>query len=137
MGVGDVSAREHIRGQTPTTPSDFSGTANSGLSLITLIVLNVLLFSNAFSNSLMLLMDRVNFLPAETSIFTFNPYVINEGSSAYWIYGEDGNNYYHFTYEEGREYLLMSKDQFCPGFKEDDVMTWCDARAKSISGDNE
>ena len=137
MGVGYVSALEHIRVQTPTPPSDFSGTANSGLSLITLIVLNVLLFSNAFSNSLMLLMDRVNFLPAETSIFTFNPYVINEGSSAYWIYGEDGNNYYHFTYEEGREYLLMSKDQFCPGFKEDDVMTWCDARAKSISGDNE
>lgn len=99
-----------------------------------LAVLSVLLFSNAVSNSLMLLMDRVNFLPAATSIFTFNPYVINEGSSAYWIYGEDSSNYYHFTYESGREYLLMSKDQSCPGFKKDDAMTWCDAKAKSILG---
>lgn len=137
MDVGNVSTRGNIRGQTPPTPSVFSGTISSGLSLVTFIVLSVLLFSKAFSNSLMLLMDRINFLPTETSIFTFTPYIINEGSSAYWIYGEDGNNYYHFTYEAGREYLLMSKDQFCPGFKEEDVMTWCDARAKSISGDNE
>jgi len=36
MDVGDVSARGHIRGQTPPPPSDFSGTANRGLSLITL-----------------------------------------------------------------------------------------------------
>lgn len=135
MGVGYVSTWGHIPGQTPILlpisrePQPWPVPYYSHCAGCCAVF-------KRLSNSLVLLMDRVNFPPAETSIFTFNPYVINEGSSAYWIYGEDGGNDYHFTYEAGREYLLMSKDQSCPGFKEDDVMTWCDARAKSISGDN-
>lgn len=109
----------------------------AAFTFATLALLGVLLFTHAFSNSLMLMMERENFLPAEASIFTLNPYVINEGSSSYWIYAEDSSNYYHFTYEPGREYLVMSKDQSCPGFKKEDVMTWCDARVRNISGGKE
>ncbi|WP_455229714.1 hypothetical protein [Geopseudomonas aromaticivorans] len=102
------------------------------LAIFTLFPLSVLVFSHAFNNGLMLLMDSENFIPAETSIFSLSPYVINEGSSAYWIYAEDSSNYYHFTYEPGREYLLMIKGQPCPGFREDDYKTWCDVKARSI-----
>lgn len=109
----------------------------AGFTFAALALLGVLLLSNVVSNSLMLMMDRENFLPAEASIFTLNPYVINEGSSSFWIYAEDSSNYYHFTYEPGREYLVMSKDQSCPGFKKEDVMTWCNARARNISGGKE
>lgn len=87
-------------------------------------LLSALLFTRVIGNSL-LIMDRENFLPKEASIFTLDPYVINEGSSSYWLYAEDGDNYYHFTYEPGREYLLTHKDQSCPGFQKDDVATWC------------
>lgn len=99
-----------------------------------LVLLSLLLFPRVIGNGLMLIMDRENFVPNEASIFTLNPYVINEGSSSYWLYAEDSDNYYHFTYEPGREYLLMRKDQPCPGFKKDDVTTWCDARVESTSG---
>ncbi|MDX5432578.1 MAG: hypothetical protein LPK20_03255 [Halomonas sp.] len=102
--------------------------------VIVAALLSVLLFTRVIGNGLMLIMDRENFLPKEASIFTLDPYVINEGSSSYWLYAEDGNYYYHFTYEPGRKYLLMRKDQPCPGFKKDDVTTWCDARVESTSG---
>lgn len=97
-------------------------------------LLGALLFSRVVGNGLMLIMDRENFVPTEASIFTLDPYVINEGSSSYWLYAEDNANYYHFTYEPGREYLLMSKDQPCPGFQRDDVSTWCTPKVKSMLG---
>lgn len=103
----------------------------SVIVIVTLALLSVLLFSRAIGNGLMLMMDRENFLPSEASIFSLNPYVINEGSSSYWIYAEDGSNYYHFTYEPGREYLLMSKQQSCPGFRKDDYKTWCLVKVRS------
>jgi hypothetical protein len=104
---------------------------------VAIVLLSVLLFTRVIGNGLMLAMDRENFLPEEASIFTINPYVINEGSSSYWLYAEDGDNYYHFTYEPGKEYLLMRKDQSCPGFQKDDVTTWCNASAESPSGADE
>ena len=101
---------------------------------IAVALLGVLLFTRVVGNGLMLIMERENFVPAEASIFTLDPYVINEGSSSYWLYAEDNDNYYHFTYEPGREYLLMSKDQPCPGFQRDDFSTWCTPKAKSKLG---
>lgn len=101
---------------------------------IAVALLGVLLFTRVVGNGLMLVMDRENFVPTEASIFTLDPYVINEGSSSYWLYAEDNDNYYHFTYETGREYLLMSKDQPCPGFQRDDIRTWCAPKAKSMLG---
>ncbi|MHB9801209.1 hypothetical protein ACYCAX_25790 [Pseudomonas sp. MT3] len=103
----------------------------TALLLLAIALLGVLLFTRLASNALMLLMDRNNFIPAEASILTLAPYVINEGSSSYWLYAEDGSNYYHFTYEPGREYLVMSKSQHCPAFEKEDVRTWCHAQIHS------
>lgn len=58
MGAGDVSARGHIRGQTPTPPSDFSGAANRGLSIIAQMFVGkrtALMFHSARAIQVMLL----------------------------------------------------------------------------------
>lgn len=79
----------------------------------------------AYPNALMLMMDRVNFIPGESSIFGFQPYEIGSGSSSWWIYGEDGKNYYHFTHRPETPYFSIAKDNPCPGFDKSDVSTWC------------
>ena len=79
------------------------------------------------SNAWMLLTDRSNTLPTESSIFSFEPYVINEGSSNYWLYGQDRNYYYHFTYQADAPYLYITRKNACAGFDRADVRTWCGA----------
>lgn len=77
------------------------------------------------SNSLLLMMDRHNFIPAESSIWTFDPTLINQGSSSYWLYGEDRQFYFYFSYAEDQPYRLIAKNNPCPGFDRHDVGTWC------------
>ncbi|MEB0225336.1 hypothetical protein [Pseudomonas sp. 10S4] len=79
----------------------------------------------AFSNALMLLTDRVNFIPRESSIWTFEPYEINQGSSNYWLYGEDAHRYYYFVYTPDEPYRSIAKRNQCAGFDKRDVRTWC------------
>lgn len=78
-------------------------------------------------NLFMLLMDRENFIPAQSSLFTFEPYQVSQGSSNYWLYGEDDHYYYHFTYEPAHPYRYIAKDNQCPAFDRDDVRSWCNA----------
>lgn len=92
------------------------------------LVLGVVMWTNFFSNALMLAMDRVNFIPAESSIFSFEPYEINKGSSSYWIYGQDRENYYYFSYEAAKPYMFISKVNDCHGFDRLDFKTWCSAK---------
>ncbi|HWH86526.1 MAG TPA: hypothetical protein VNV36_07100 [Pseudomonas sp.] len=93
-----------------------------------ILVLGGVLLTNIFSNSLMLLMDRVNFIPAESSIVAFEPYEINQGSSSYWIYGQDGENYYYFSYDAAAPYIFISKANVCQGFDRLNFKTWCSAK---------
>jgi hypothetical protein len=79
------------------------------------------------SNATMLLMDRSNFIPSQSSIFSFEPYVINDGSSNYWLYGQDRTYYYHFTYLADAPYLYIPRKNTCAGFDRADVRTWCSA----------
>lgn len=85
--------------------------------------------TNLASNAMMLLLDRSNVIPQESSIFTFEPYVINQGSSNYWLYGKDRHYYYHFTYRDAAPYVYIRADNPCRGFDREDVRTWCNARA--------
>ncbi|MGF6420326.1 hypothetical protein ABH900_003845 [Stenotrophomonas sp. AN71] len=98
-------------------------------SITTLIVaaLVVALATPLASNALLLLMERSNFIPAESSILTFEPYSINHGSSNYWLYGKDRTYYYHFTYEDDVPYVYIPQDNRCPGFDQQDARTWCSA----------
>ena len=81
--------------------------------------------AHVLSNALMLLMDRENFIPAQSSIWTFEPYEINQGSSSYWLYGEDRDNYYFFAYVPEHSYRVIAKDNGCASFDKRDVRTWC------------
>lgn len=94
-------------------------------------VLVLLAITNLFSNAFMMLMDRDNFIPAQSSIFSFDPYEINQGSSNYWIYGQDRKNYYYFSYESPSPYLFISKSNDCPMFNRQDYTTWCTAQKGS------
>ncbi|RON66388.1 hypothetical protein [Pseudomonas fluorescens] len=103
------------------------------LLLVVGAVACMLYFSaHALSNALMLLMDRKNFIPAQSSIWTFEPYEINQGSSSYWLYGEDGDNYYFFAYTPEDSYRLIAKDNRCAGFDKRDVRTWCSDHAGEV-----
>ncbi|WP_240996600.1 hypothetical protein [Pseudomonas viridiflava] len=81
--------------------------------------------TNFFSNAFMMLMDGNNFIPKESSVFSFKPYEINQGSSNYWVYGEDGESYYYFSYGSTLAYILASKKNSCPKFDRQDYLTWC------------
>nr|WP_200997432.1 hypothetical protein [Pseudomonas cichorii] len=101
---------------------------NSALLFCILLLIGVAATTHFFSNSLMLMMDRVNFIPKQSSIFSFEPYEINQGSSSYWIYGEDGENYYYFSYEPASPYMFIAKNNSCQGFDRKDFKTWCSAQ---------
>ncbi|MFJ2530500.1 MULTISPECIES: hypothetical protein [Pseudomonas] len=93
---------------------------------LTALLLALAMFATPLvSNAVMLLMERSNFIPAQSSIWTFEPYEINQGSSSYWLYGEDRVNYYSFTYTPETAYRLIAKNNQCAGFDKRDVRTWC------------
>lgn len=68
-------------------------------------------------------------IPSESSIFTFRPTVMNEGSGEWWLYGEDRRNYYGVPEKDAPPagYLVFPRARVgeCPGFREQDVTTWC------------
>lgn len=90
-------------------------------------VIVLVLTTPLVSNAMLLLMERSNFIPGESSIFTFEPYAINQGSSNYWLYGMDRTYYYHFTYEDDVPYVYIRQDNRCLGFDRQDARTWCSA----------
>ncbi|XFC38513.1 hypothetical protein ACEF39_001511 [Stenotrophomonas indicatrix] len=100
-----------------------------GIFMAVLIVgtMAICLATPLASNATMLLMDRSNFIPAQSSILSFEPYVINDGSSNYWLYGQDQTYYYHFTYQADAPYLYIPRKNACAGFDRADVRTWCSA----------
>ncbi len=86
----------------------------------------VLAGTNLGSNLWLLAVEPVNHIPRESSLWAFDPTVINEGSSNYWIYGRDSANYYYFT-GDGAGYSAISRTDAdgCAGFVETDHQTWC------------
>ncbi len=103
----------------------------TGLSA--LLALGLLVGTQLGSNLMLLAMDRDNAIPQGSSIFTFEPTVINAGSSSYWLYGKDRSRYYHFTYNERGEQISMPIENHCPGFDPHQVATWCAAQRRSFA----
>lgn len=97
------------------------------MALLVVGTMAICLATPLASNATMLLMDRSNFIPAQSSIFFFEPSVINDGSSNYWLYGQDRTYYYHFTYQADAPYLYIPRNNTCVDFDRTDVRTWCSA----------
>ncbi|MFW0714986.1 hypothetical protein [Pedobacter sp. N23S346] len=96
--------------------------------IVGVLFVRMLIWTFFFSNVVMLAMERNNFIPSESSIFSFDPYEINQGSSSYWIYGQDSENYYYFSYEPSAPYIFIPKINKCQGFDRLNFKTWCDAK---------
>lgn len=101
------------------------------LALVVAGIALIGLSTRLVANAALMLLDRSNFIPAQSSILSFEPYVTNDGSSNYWLYGKDGRYYYHFTYEQAVPYLYIEQDNACPRFDREDVRTWCTAHKGS------
>ncbi|MBI3215422.1 MAG: hypothetical protein HYZ38_16465 [Mycobacterium sp.] len=82
--------------------------------------------TNIVSNTWLLLVEPANHIPRESSVWEFEPTVVNDGSANYWIYGQDHANFYYFTDAQGG-HVTMSRSAAarCPGFVPDNHDTWC------------
>jgi hypothetical protein len=118
---------ERFHRQAIRLKSSLRRTLGICMALLVVGTMAICLATPLASNATMLLMDRSNFIPAESSIFSFEPYVINDGSSNYWLYGQDRTYYYHFTYLADVPYLYIPRKNTCAGFDRADVRTWCSA----------
>lgn len=64
-------------------------------------------------------------IPEESSVFTFRPTAMNDGSGDWWIYGEDGGHYYFIGDEAGYKATSRTAAVNCEGFSASDYGTWC------------
>ncbi|HAK61594.1 MAG TPA: hypothetical protein DCO77_14665 [Nitrospiraceae bacterium] len=60
-----------------------------------------------------LLTGRGYKIPAESSIFSFKPTVMNSGSGEWWLYGEDSTHYY---YLDNNTKISREAAETCRGF---------------------
>jgi hypothetical protein len=98
--------------------------------LMILAVIIALFCTNIFGNICMLIIEKEYFIPTQSSIFTFNETVHNDGSSDVWRYGQDGNNYYYNLSTFDNDVLFFSKKNIdnCPGFNPENISTWCNVK---------
>jgi len=94
---------------------------------ITITTIIILLCTSLFSNIFSLVIEREYFIPKESSIFTFQETIHNDGSSDVWRYGEDCNNYYYnlSTFHNDVLFFPKKKTKSCPGFNPKNITTWC------------
>lgn len=84
-----------------------------------------------FANCWLLLTERDNFIPAESSVFTFEPYVMSHNSEDWWIYARDKKNYYYFFHDQyPNTYFYIDRYNKCPKFNKYNVNTWCEGERK-------
>ena len=78
-------------------------------------------------NTWMLLIGNGYEIPRESSMLTFHPTEMNQGSGDWWIYGEDFRNYYYMRDEGEDSYVVFPKEKakHCAGFEPLQRGTWC------------
>lgn len=95
--------------------------------IILFAFLTVLFFTPLLGNIFSLVIEKEYFIPKQSSIFTFNETVHNDGSSDVWRYGEDYTNYYFNLSDTNNSVLVFPKKDIdnCSGFNPEDITTWC------------
>ena len=86
----------------------------------------------AVGNLVGLAMEPVYIVPKESSIWSFEPKVMNTGSGDWWIYAEDAKCYYYFEGSREVAYHTFRKTDvpMCPDFASQDHRTWCPGLTK-------
>ena len=99
-----------------------------GITIVLCSVALVIVFSTTplLNNLWGLTTGRGYFIPKESSVFTFTPLKMNEGSGEWWLYGEDDDNYYSLENDKDLPYMVISKKDAakCPHFIRTDHTTW-------------
>ena len=97
------------------------------IRLIVFTIVIALCCTSIFGNLFSMIIEKEYFIPEQSSIFTFNETVQNDGSSDVWRYGEDYSNYYFNLSTFTNDVLFFPKKNInnCPGFNPEDVTTWC------------
>jgi hypothetical protein len=75
-------------------------------------------------------------IPAESTIFSFEPTLMNDSTENAWIYGMDNARYYYRP-DADEDYLMLLKSDAieCSGFNEHNFETWCAQHVKSSLSD--
>jgi hypothetical protein len=96
-------------------------------ALVIVCVLGLGMFTTFLGNLWLLSTGEGYRIPVESSIFTFDATVMNNGSGDWWLYGEDSKNFYRYTGEPERPYVVYSRARAasCKGFDLHDGATWC------------
>lgn len=115
--------------------TDKKSSGRKQIILFVLFTAVIALFcTSIFGNIFMLVIEKEYFIPKQSSIFTFNETVKNDGSSDVWRYGEDFSNYYFNLSTFTNDVLFFTKKNInkCPGFNPEDITTWCGVKAPNI-----
>ena len=95
-------------------------------AIVATVVVWIICFTHFLSNSWNLFTDCQYFIPNESTIFSFRPTKMNEGSGGWWLYGEDKQYYYGLNVEPGSqpEYFKQKKGEEPSNFDCINYKTW-------------
>jgi hypothetical protein len=100
------------------------------LSLVALAVLVFAASTPTLGNVWSLATARGFFIPKESSLFTFRVTEENHGSGEWWLYGEDGQNFFALHSREPSYFVQTTGEAAkCSGFSPRNQRTWCSPRA--------
>ena len=91
-----------------------------------LLFVGSLVFTPIAGNIWSQLTGRGFIIPSEANVFTFRVTKWNDGSGEWWLYGEDGRFFYHFSGDKNVPYLIFPKNRVgsCRDFNSTNVATW-------------
>lgn len=93
-----------------------------------MVVISIIINTRLVVNLWTLLTDSSNYIPDHSSLFSFKPTKVDEGSGGYWRYGEDYHSYYYFLEKDKDIYIYSSKDKACKNIDKLNHLTWCNKK---------
>ncbi len=95
------------------------------LSIIVIFIIVVMFLKNMLINIWHLNTEKSYFIPKESSLLTFKPTRMNDGSGDWWLYGEDKTNYYALNIEnKNPQYFKLEKGNETKNFEKFNYHTW-------------
>ena len=96
-------------------------------ALVVILLLSTFEVSILTNNLWCLLTQNNYFIPHQSNVFTFFPYVNAEGSGEGWLYGSDAISFYAIDVDSESQYLQVSRIDalHCLNFNKYDYVSWC------------
>ena len=95
------------------------------LLIIIIVIIAVMFLKDMLINVWYLNTEKSYFIPKESSVLTFKPTQMNDGSGDWWLYGEDRKNYYALNIENANpQYFKLEKGSETKNFDKFNYHTW-------------